>query len=133
MEAFDPAAATQAYLATMSAEQMAKAIAYTRGGYWLDFLDVPLVHLLEPMFYEAFPGGHQPVTSEPNGHPFVYSRAWVIEEIAKQPVDSGGVRRLSLPTLDYIPTIALTYLNILRQPRSAWTSEIELRPWVERF
>ena len=29
--------------------------------------------------------------------------------------------------------IALTYFNILRQPRSAWTWEIELRPWVERF
>jgi len=29
--------------------------------------------------------------------------------------------------------IAITYLNILRQPRSAWTYEIELRPWVERF
>ena len=29
--------------------------------------------------------------------------------------------------------IALTYLNVLRQPRSAWTWEIELRPWVERF
>ena len=29
--------------------------------------------------------------------------------------------------------IAFTYLNILRQPRSAWTCEIELRPWVERF
>jgi hypothetical protein len=29
--------------------------------------------------------------------------------------------------------IAMTYLNILRQPRSAWTSEIELRPWLERF
>ena len=29
--------------------------------------------------------------------------------------------------------IALNYLNILRQPRSAWTWEIELRPWVERF
>ena len=29
--------------------------------------------------------------------------------------------------------IALTYLNILRQPRSAWTWEIELRPWMERF
>jgi NAD(P)-dependent dehydrogenase (short-subunit alcohol dehydrogenase family) len=29
--------------------------------------------------------------------------------------------------------IALTYLNILRQPRSAWTWEIELRPWLERF
>ena len=29
--------------------------------------------------------------------------------------------------------IALTYLNVLRQPRSAWTHEIELRPWLERF
>jgi NAD(P)-dependent dehydrogenase (short-subunit alcohol dehydrogenase family) len=29
--------------------------------------------------------------------------------------------------------IALNYLHILRQPRSAWTWEIELRPWVERF
>src|ERR1700688_1700958 len=29
--------------------------------------------------------------------------------------------------------IAETYLHILRQPRSAWTWEIELRPWVERF
>jgi NAD(P)-dependent dehydrogenase (short-subunit alcohol dehydrogenase family) len=29
--------------------------------------------------------------------------------------------------------IALSYWNILRQPRSAWTWEIELRPWVERF
>jgi|SRR5450755_181667 NAD(P)-dependent dehydrogenase (short-subunit alcohol dehydrogenase family) len=29
--------------------------------------------------------------------------------------------------------IATTYLNILRQPRSAWTHEIELRPWLERF
>jgi len=29
--------------------------------------------------------------------------------------------------------IAQTYLNVLKQPRSAWTWEIELRPWVERF
>ncbi len=29
--------------------------------------------------------------------------------------------------------IAQTYLNILRQPRSAWTWEVELRPWVEHF
>lgn len=29
--------------------------------------------------------------------------------------------------------IAQTYLSILRQPRSAWTWEIELRPWVEPF
>jgi NAD(P)-dependent dehydrogenase (short-subunit alcohol dehydrogenase family) len=29
--------------------------------------------------------------------------------------------------------IAETYLQIVRQPRSAWTWEVELRPWVERF
>ena len=29
--------------------------------------------------------------------------------------------------------IAANYLHVLRQPRSAWTWEIELRPWVEKF
>jgi len=29
--------------------------------------------------------------------------------------------------------IAASYLHMLRQPRSAWSWEIELRPWVERF
>jgi NAD(P)-dependent dehydrogenase (short-subunit alcohol dehydrogenase family) len=29
--------------------------------------------------------------------------------------------------------IAASYLHVLRQPRSAWTWEVELRPWVERF
>jgi NAD(P)-dependent dehydrogenase (short-subunit alcohol dehydrogenase family) len=29
--------------------------------------------------------------------------------------------------------IAATYLGVLDQPRSAWTWEVELRPWVERF
>jgi NAD(P)-dependent dehydrogenase (short-subunit alcohol dehydrogenase family) len=29
--------------------------------------------------------------------------------------------------------IAQTYLAVLRQPRSAWSFEVELRPWVERF
>ena len=29
--------------------------------------------------------------------------------------------------------IAGSYLHVLRQPRSAWTWEIELRPWTEKF
>lgn len=29
--------------------------------------------------------------------------------------------------------IAQTYLHVLQQPRSAWTWEVELRPWVEKF
>jgi NAD(P)-dependent dehydrogenase (short-subunit alcohol dehydrogenase family) len=29
--------------------------------------------------------------------------------------------------------IAESYLHLLQQPRSAWSWEIELRPWVEKF
>lgn len=29
--------------------------------------------------------------------------------------------------------IAETYMSVLAQPRSAWSQEVELRPWVERF
>jgi NAD(P)-dependent dehydrogenase (short-subunit alcohol dehydrogenase family) len=29
--------------------------------------------------------------------------------------------------------IAMSYWSVLQQPRSAWTWEIELRPWVEKF
>ncbi len=29
--------------------------------------------------------------------------------------------------------IAESYLAVIRQPRSAWSTEVELRPWVERF
>jgi hypothetical protein len=29
--------------------------------------------------------------------------------------------------------IAQTYVDVLRQHRSAWSFEVEVRPWVERF
>jgi NAD(P)-dependent dehydrogenase (short-subunit alcohol dehydrogenase family) len=29
--------------------------------------------------------------------------------------------------------IAASYLHVLQQPRSAWTQELELRPWMEKF
>jgi NAD(P)-dependent dehydrogenase (short-subunit alcohol dehydrogenase family) len=29
--------------------------------------------------------------------------------------------------------IAQTYMAVLKQPRSAWSLEVELRPWMERF
>jgi NADP-dependent 3-hydroxy acid dehydrogenase YdfG len=55
-------------------------------------------------------------------------------------VIDGGVRsaRRSDPadrpdsTLDP-EAIAQTYVEVLRQPRSAWSLEVELRPWVETF
>jgi NAD(P)-dependent dehydrogenase (short-subunit alcohol dehydrogenase family) len=29
--------------------------------------------------------------------------------------------------------IAQSYIDVLKQPRTAWSQEVELRPWVERF
>ena len=55
-------------------------------------------------------------------------------------VIDGGVRSARRPdpadrpdsTLDP-DGIAQTYLEVLRQPRSAWSLEVEMRPWVESF
>ena len=52
----------------------------------------------------------------------------------------GGVRSARRPDPSDRPDstlspdgIAQTYLDILRQPRNAWSLEVELRPWVETF
>jgi NAD(P)-dependent dehydrogenase (short-subunit alcohol dehydrogenase family) len=52
----------------------------------------------------------------------------------------GGVRSARRPDPPNRPDstldpdgIAQTYLDTLRQPRSAWALEIDLRPWVENF
>jgi NAD(P)-dependent dehydrogenase (short-subunit alcohol dehydrogenase family) len=52
-------------------------------------------------------------------------------------VIDGGVRSATRPdTGDRMldpDAIAQTYVDVLRQPRSAWSLEVELRPWVESF
>ncbi len=55
-------------------------------------------------------------------------------------VIDGGVRSARRPDPEDRPDstldpngIAQTYLEVLRQPRSAWSLEVELRPWVETF
>jgi NAD(P)-dependent dehydrogenase (short-subunit alcohol dehydrogenase family) len=55
-------------------------------------------------------------------------------------VIDGGVRSPQRPDPQERPDstldpddIAQTYLAVLRQPRSAWSLEVELRPWVESF
>jgi short-subunit dehydrogenase len=55
-------------------------------------------------------------------------------------VIDGGIRSARRPAPPDKPdslldpdAIAQTYLHVLQQPRSAWTHEVELRPWVEKF
>ncbi|SON57427.1 Cyclic-di-GMP-binding biofilm dispersal mediator protein [Hartmannibacter diazotrophicus] len=55
-------------------------------------------------------------------------------------VIDGGVRSEARPEPTDTPdsmlspdAIARSYVSVLRQERSAWSFEIDLRPWVERF
>ena len=55
-------------------------------------------------------------------------------------VVDGGIRSDRRPNPPDKPdsmldpdAIAQSYLDLLRQPRSAWAWEIELRPWLEKF
>jgi NAD(P)-dependent dehydrogenase (short-subunit alcohol dehydrogenase family) len=55
-------------------------------------------------------------------------------------VIDGGIRSARRPVPPDKPdsfldpdAIAQTYLHVLQQPRGAWTQEVELRPWVEKF
>ena len=55
-------------------------------------------------------------------------------------VIDGGIRSERRPPSPDKPdalldpdAIAQSYLHVLRQPRSAWTFELEVRPWVESF
>ncbi|MFN3657673.1 MAG: SDR family NAD(P)-dependent oxidoreductase [Pseudolabrys sp.] len=55
-------------------------------------------------------------------------------------VIDGGIKSVRRPEPPDAPgslldpdAIAASYLHLLQQPRSAWTQELELRPWVEKF
>ena len=57
---------------------------------------------------------------------------FVIDGGIRQPGDTRGQDRGPDGLLEP-DAIALNSLQVHRQHRSAWTSEIELRPWVEKF
>jgi gentisate 1,2-dioxygenase len=88
----------------------------TENAYWIDFLDVPLVHLLEPMFFEPHPNEYQQVSSEPAVSPLGFPQAWTRGELAKQSPDKNGIRRLQLQ--HSMPTMGLNFVQL---PKGAKT------------
>lgn len=77
----------------------------SRPGYWIDYLDVPLVHLLEPMFFDLW-DGLQPVDQTTRESPFVFTLASTKEQLKSARADDyRRIRiRLDAPSM---PTTAL--------------------------
>lgn len=82
----------------------------TADAYWMDILDVPTVHLLNPMFFEHHEDGMGPVTGTDAASPFRYAFADVKARLADAPEVSKGVKRIELEAADggsAMATIAL--------------------------
>ncbi len=71
-------------------------------GYWIDFLDVPLVQLLGPMFFE--PRHDEPAVRPTSQSPLLFPWKDVERRLADAPADPTGRAaaelRLDTPTLD---------------------------------
>lgn len=80
-----------------------------RPAYWFDGLDVPLVHLLEPMFVEDHPDGFERVETVTEDSPLRFSRDSIRRGLDAAAPDPEGVEgaRVALDAPD-IPTMGLT-------------------------
>lgn len=81
--------------------------------YWVDILDVPLVHLLEPMFFERHPDGLQREVRDLDASPIAFRWEESLARLAAEtaaPADGMAEREIELQGADggpAMPTIAL--------------------------
>ena len=75
---------------------------------WLDCLDVPTTHLLEPMFFEPHPEAYEPISSRPSHSPYIFPWADVQKDLDRTVPDAeerfGRRIQLDVPSM---PSIAL--------------------------
>jgi gentisate 1,2-dioxygenase len=92
--------------------------------YWLDFLDAPLVQLLEPMFFEPLDEDKTHAAFEPappvKDSPFVFPLTDTLRRLAAAPDEPAGPFgtqvELGNPALD---TIALSMMRLAPRTRTA--------------
>ena len=83
-----------------------------RKAYWIDFLDVPLVHFLEPMFFESWSGGLQETSVVDERSPMRFAFEQTVARLDAAPESQPGERVIELgpPKID---TMAL-YVSRLK-------------------
>lgn len=79
--------------------------------YWIDVLDVPLVHALEPMLFSELPGRTQEVRESPEEHAFYFPPSRTAPALAALK-GHQGVKRLVLPTQPHIRTLDICLLDM---------------------
>jgi gentisate 1,2-dioxygenase len=78
--------------------------------YWIDFLDLPLVHLLGPMFFEHHPDGLQAATEVAAQSPARFAWAQTCRQLDDQAETSSGWRTIELGA----PALASINLHVWR-------------------
>lgn len=58
--------------------------------YWIDFLDTPLIHALEPMFFEPHPAIYEPIARVTADSPMRFSWEDTLRLLDAAPADSAG-------------------------------------------
>jgi gentisate 1,2-dioxygenase len=67
-----------------------------RPATWLDYLDVPLVQLLEPIFFDSHPAGIEKPERVTPESPFIFSFAKTEARLAEAPADAQFGRQVEL-------------------------------------
>ncbi len=93
--------------------------------YWIDYLDVPLVRAIEPMFFENYPGETQPVERVDDRSALRFAWRDIEPQLHAQPVDQHtSSRRLVLdaPSLRTIRLVMHAFAAGTRTPSRQTTA-----------
>ena len=90
--------------------------------YWMDFLDVPLVHLLEPMFYEPHPDGIEPNVTVADSAAIAFRWEDTVAALDAAQAEAGADATVSV---DLGPAqLATIRLRMIRIPAGGQTAPI---------
>ena len=149
---FNPSARARGPLVELDPKEVQRALSVTAMGGFL--VAQAAAKRMQPRNFGAilFTGASASVKGYPQSAPFAMAKfalrglaQSMARELSPQGIHvahfviDGAIRpagRESTQRLDAMldpDAIADTYLHVLKQPRSAWTWEVELRPWTEKF
>lgn len=82
----------------------------TVNSYWIDFLDVPLVQQLEPMFFEHHPDKFQVTEQRPNRHPFIIDQETIENRLSEVAANENGIVIVDISN-EAMPTLELSVVR----------------------